>query len=279
MRQFAAHRLFSEAFVQWQLFQGRSDNHLTMGGERIKGPGVPTEAEVAPNVQSPFLPRRSSPSELFGADRMKGVDSDRRKASAQIQRTLRVWRKAEGNPEREDEEKDAKEEVSEPGEPAEQEADAVAEKVAGDLDEEKEQGDKKDAEEEKAPKIGAKLEGVGLKIYRGKKDKNDDKLEVTEKLIGQMTKAKLPYLKGSVPYIPKLKRNDRAEVEVVKVETPRGFGWTAQDGKIWIRGRAHAGYPNHWDVQDSLDAKEGQYQNVLESGEVMTQEHQQRGKK
>jgi hypothetical protein len=252
-----------------------------MGGERMKTPGAPAEVEAKPTEEASFVPRRVPASELFGPERMKGVERERESASAQIQRTLKVWRKAAGDDAKggdEDEKKDAKEDVSEPGEPAEQEADAVADKVAGDLHEDKE-GEEKAAGEEKAPEIGAKLEGVGLKVYRNKKNKDDDKLEVTDKIKAQMEKAKLPYLKGGVPYIPKLKKNDRGETEIVKVETPRGWGWTAQDGKIWVRGRAHAGYPDHWDVQESVDAKEGQYQNVLENGELMTKEHQQRGKK
>jgi hypothetical protein len=83
---------------------------------------------------------------------------------------------------------EGEQEVSDPNEPAEKEADAVAEGVSDDLDKEKgekkdgatkEGGEKKDqgekgggadqgekAGEEKAPEIGAKLEGVGRKIFR-----------------------------------------------------------------------------------------------------------------
>jgi hypothetical protein len=246
-----------------------------MGGRaRIPEPRGITPA-TARGDEPALLARPVGPGELFGPNRMQGVDRERQSAAAQIQRTLRVWRKASGDGEVEKESG----EVSEPGEPAEQEADAVADKVAGEIHGDSEKAEAKDkAAEEKAPQIGAKLDGVDLKVYRGKKDRgDDDKLEVTEKIKAQMEKAKLPYLRGGVPFVPKLFRNDRGEVEILKLQSPRGTGWTAADGKIWIRGRAHAGYPDHWDVQESVDAKEGEYQNVLESGEAMTKEHQKRG--
>jgi len=68
-------------------------------------------------------------------------------------------------------------EVSQPGEPAEQEADAVADHVADKLhgdeagDREGEGGAPEDAGQQKAPEIGAKLDGVGLKVFRAKDDK------------------------------------------------------------------------------------------------------------
>jgi hypothetical protein len=133
---------------------------------------------------------------------MAGVEADRAAAAGQISRTLRVWRKAAGGGEAAKaagDEKDKEAEVSQPGEPAEQEADAVADHVADSLHDDKKGGkkkgkggagdkedskesegearegdeakgpdekdEKKEAGNEKAPEIGAKLEGIGRKIF------------------------------------------------------------------------------------------------------------------
>jgi hypothetical protein len=72
---------------------------------------------------------------------MYGVHSERAAAATQIGRTLRVWRKAEAQ------------EVSDPEEPAEKEADAVAEKVSQDT------GDA-------APEVSAAAPKVGIKVFR-----------------------------------------------------------------------------------------------------------------
>lgn len=133
---------------------------------------------------------------------MDGVNDQRAQAASQMQRSLRVWRKASGGDAGAVAKGDEKEgaEVSQPGEPAEKEADAVADKVADGLhggkgDEKKDGGGKGkkdpaggkegaegeekagDAGHEKAPEIGAKLQGVGLKVFRAKKtgkEKADD---------------------------------------------------------------------------------------------------------
>lgn len=64
-------------------------------------------------------------------DPMAYVRYEREEANAQIQRSLRAWRKPDsGNAAAGDADKHA---VSQPGEPAELEADAVADRVAGEL--------------------------------------------------------------------------------------------------------------------------------------------------
>ncbi|MDB5331242.1 MAG: hypothetical protein JWP03_2393 [Phycisphaerales bacterium] len=32
------------------------------------------------------------------------------------------------------------------------------------------------------------------------------------------------------------------------------MGWVDLDGRIWLRDRAHAGLPDHWDVQEDKGA-------------------------
>jgi hypothetical protein len=114
--------------------------------------------------------------------------------------------------------------VSEGHEPAEKEADAVADEVAGDLHGEKKDGEKKDGKKkggkgdkkkeaagehgeehhagdghgheegeekagdkgkEKPAKIAAKLEGTAFKLWRAKDDKKDDKKETSLKVTGK----------------------------------------------------------------------------------------------
>jgi hypothetical protein len=172
-----------------------------MGAERVKGPNVPAEAETKPTDDAQFVPRRVPTSELFGSDRMNGVDRERQSAAAQIQRTLRVWRKAAGNTDAKDSDADEKQdakEVSEPGEPAEQEADAVADKVAGDLHDERE-GEDKEAGEEKAPEVGAKLDGIGRKVFLAKDDDKRSKpvnLPAEKKMTVDMAHIKSGHMAG-----------------------------------------------------------------------------------
>lgn len=91
-----------------------------------------------------------------------------------------------------------------------------------------------------------------------------------------MTKAGLPYMKGSYPYVPKLVRKPDGDVQIDKPATARGVGWGAADGKIWVRGEEHAGYPRHWDVQ--FDAGGSDYDNVTDDGKLMSKEDQKRMK-
>jgi hypothetical protein len=149
----------------------RFGDNQSVGGERTKGPDLPAEMEAKPTEDVQCLPRRISPSELFGPDRMKGVERERQSATAQIKNTMKVWRKAhDATAQSPAEQSDEKEEVSEPGEPAEQEADAVADEVAGAMHGDEKEGEDKEAGEEKTPKIGAKLDGVGRKIFLAKDD-------------------------------------------------------------------------------------------------------------
>jgi hypothetical protein len=173
----------------------------------------------ATGSETAFVPRRPTAAQLFGSQRMAGVRADAAAAAGQISRTLRVWRKAAASEDGAKADAEGKEdgaEVSEPGEPAEQEADAVADQVADTLHDDKKggkkdkakgtgkgkedskesegeqkegeetaaPGDKKEAGSEKAPQIGAKLEGIGRKIFLA----DDKKANAAVKRLGTRAK-------------------------------------------------------------------------------------------
>lgn len=78
-----------------------------------------------------------------------------------------IYRKPQEPARKPDEER----EVSQPGESAEQEADAVADRVADQLhDREDEGATRREPGREKAPPVAAKLQGIGRKIFLSKKD-------------------------------------------------------------------------------------------------------------
>ena|SRR5215218_9610977 len=75
------------------------------------------------------------------------------------------------------------------------------------------------------------------------------------KLAAQIAKAGLPQ-SGQEPYRPQLVPNRRGQVVVAKAAVQHGpkagkRGWVDDQGRIWIRDYAHAGLPDHWDVQDA----------------------------
>ena len=79
--------------------------------------------------------------------------------------------------------------------------------------------------------------------------------ELPEKITKQMAKAGLP-TGGAVPFDPKLEKNKRGKQVIVKVTVPHGpkkgkKGYVDTQGRIWIKDRAHAGDPDHWDVQEN----------------------------
>ena len=76
---------------------------------------------------------------------------------------------------------------------------------------------------------------------------------LSEKIRAQLEKAGLPRT-GQVPFNPLLATNRRGEPVVVRRFPAEGpirdqKGWVDQDGLIWVRDRAHADVPDHWDVQ------------------------------
>jgi len=68
-----------------------------------------------------------------------------------------------------------------------------------------------------------------------------------------MAKAGLP-TSGQVPFVPRLVTNRRGDQVIEKAEVEHGpkkgkRGYVDTQGRIWIKDRAHAGDPDHWDVQ------------------------------
>lgn len=74
-----------------------------------------------------------------------------------------------------------------------------------------------------------------------------------QKVQEQMAKAGLP-TGGTVPFVPKLTTNRRGDQIIEKATVQHGpkkgkKGYLDTSGRIWIKDRAHAGDPDHWDVQ------------------------------
>ncbi len=74
-----------------------------------------------------------------------------------------------------------------------------------------------------------------------------------EKLVNQIRKAELPE-GGKEPFRPLVVKNRFGEDIIEKRSVNHGpkrgkRGWVDDRGRIWIRDTAHAGVPDHWDVQ------------------------------
>jgi len=83
-----------------------------------------------------------------------------------------------------------------------------------------------------------------------------DEPKLSKKVENQLAKAKLP-MSGTHPFSPSLTKNKKGETIVKRAEArsaPRAqagrMGWVDSNGRIWLRDRAHAGLPDHWDVQE-----------------------------
>ena len=75
-----------------------------------------------------------------------------------------------------------------------------------------------------------------------------------QKIIRQIEKAGLP-TEGAVPFEPLLERNKRGRQTIATKEVAFGpkkgkRGYVDINRRIWIKDRAHAGDPDHWDVQE-----------------------------
>jgi len=99
-----------------------------------------------------------------------------------------------------------------------------------------------------------------------------DESKVSQKVKNQLARAKLP-TSGTFPFRPRLIKNRKGELIVERAEA-RGapsalagrMGWVDLDGRIWLRDRAHAGLPDHWDVQEEDGAT---YFRVDEDGSLL----------
>jgi|SRR5579872_3153520 len=74
-----------------------------------------------------------------------------------------------------------------------------------------------------------------------------------DKIDRQIERAGLPRT-GAVPFEPTIRTNRRGQPEIEKAEVEHGpkkgkKGFVDKKGRIWIRDRAHADVPDHWDVQ------------------------------
>ena len=77
--------------------------------------------------------------------------------------------------------------------------------------------------------------------------------ELAQKLIDQIDAAGLP-TGGSYPFRPRITKNRNGDPIIEKKSIKKGpkagkKGFVDDQGQIWIRDRAHAGVPDHWDVQ------------------------------
>jgi hypothetical protein len=73
-----------------------------------------------------------------------------------------------------------------------------------------------------------------------------------------MAKAGLPRT-GECPFRPSLAKNQRGELMLKKQSIRHGpkkgkRGYVDDQGRIWVKDYAHAGVPDHWDVQEEGDA-------------------------
>lgn len=78
-------------------------------------------------------------------------------------------------------------------------------------------------------------------------------MDLPPKVIEQMRKAGLP-TSGDHPFRPKLVKNAKGEDIIEKRAVGKGpksgkRGYVDELDRIWIRDRAHAHVPDHWDVQ------------------------------
>ena len=74
-----------------------------------------------------------------------------------------------------------------------------------------------------------------------------------QKIIDQIKKAGLPS-GGKHPFKPKLTKNARGDQMIEKKAVGKGpktgkRGYVDDQERIWIKDRAHADVPDHWDVQ------------------------------
>ena len=79
-----------------------------------------------------------------------------------------------------------------------------------------------------------------------------------QKVIDQIDRAGLPSA-GQHPFVPGLVKNRRGESvikkEAIQLGPKKGkVGYVDDRGRIWLRDRAHAHVPDHWDVQENAGA-------------------------
>src|SRR4051812_14874992 len=79
--------------------------------------------------------------------------------------------------------------------------------------------------------------------------------QLSPRVQGQIAKAGLPTA-GPEPYVPALGTDSRDRQCLMRAQVVHGpkagkIGYLDTAGRIWLRDRAHAGVPDHWDVQEN----------------------------
>jgi hypothetical protein len=59
---------------------------------------------------------------------------------------------------------------------------------------------------------------------------------------------------GEYPFVPRLGKNQQGHSILLKALVQQGpkkgkRGYVDEEGRIWLKDRAHANVPDHWDVQ------------------------------
>jgi hypothetical protein len=94
--------------------------------------------------------------------------------------------------------------------------------------------------------------------------------KLPKKITDQIQKARLP-TGGQHPFEPQLSTNRRGEQEIEKKAVQKGpkkgkKGYVDDQGRIWIKDRAHADVPDHWDVQ--IDGGDAYFRVDLDGNEL-----------
>lgn len=78
---------------------------------------------------------------------------------------------------------------------------------------------------------------------------------LTPRVLAQISKAQLP-MSGPIPFVPAIGEDSRGRECLLRAPVLYGpkqgkIGYLDTQGRIWIRDYAHAGLPDHWDVQEN----------------------------
>jgi hypothetical protein len=210
------------------------------GGGAQEPPQPPRAAEPE-RMPLRQMPNRSQPL----TDPMAYVRHDHEQAAAQIDSKLLAWRKAAGA-----ESKAAGPAVSQPGEPAELEADAVADRVVGELHgNDSGEASNHEATTQAAPAIGAKLKAGAISLAR-KDDKKDEEHGTPAELKLNPPADRHFFAKIASTYLADVNtviassvdvRADMADIRSGKAKAGRTAGGERQ---YTVNGRTYGVHPN-----------------------------------
>jgi len=84
---------------------------------------------------------------------------------------------------------------------------------------------------------------------------SEDGGEKSTKVDRQIKNAGLP-TSGALPFFPEIEIDRKGQTIIKKASVTHGpkkgkKGYVDTRGRIWIKDRAHAGFPDHWDVQEN----------------------------